>query len=425
MTTIKSETPFFGWRVVAGTFVLAVFGWGVGFYGPPIYLHAVVERTGWSVALVSTAVTVHFLIGTVVIANLPRIYRRIGAPACTTLGAVSLALGVVGWAIAAEPWQLFVASLLSGLGWVTMGAAAVNAMIAPWFVRTRPAALAMAYNGASIGGVVFSPLWVALIAAYGFPLSAVVVGLAMILIIGALSLSVFSKTPESFGQAADGAAVGQPTASVTSPQARPLPGKSLWRHRPFITLAAGMALGLFAQIGLIAHLFSLLVPALGVQGAGLAAGLSTACAIVGRTLVGWLMPVHADRRLVACISYGVQVAGSLAFMAADGTNVGLMLLGVVLFGAGIGNATSLPPLIAQVEFVKDDVARVVPLIVAIGQGAYAFAPAVFGLIRSVDLGALQSPAFFAAAALVQVAAIACLLAGRGFNTPASRGAASD
>jgi hypothetical protein len=32
---------FFGWRVVGAVFILAMFGWGVGFYGPPINLHAV------------------------------------------------------------------------------------------------------------------------------------------------------------------------------------------------------------------------------------------------------------------------------------------------------------------------------------------------------------------------------------------------
>jgi hypothetical protein len=52
-----------------------------------------------------------------------------------------------------------------------------------------------------------------------------------------------------------------------------------WR---FLTLATGMTLGLFAQIGLLAHLFSLLVPALGAQLAGVAAGAATASAIVGR-----------------------------------------------------------------------------------------------------------------------------------------------
>jgi hypothetical protein len=143
---------------------------------------------------------------------------------------------------------------------------------------------------------------------------------------------------------------------------------------------------------------------------------ATASAIVGRTLVGWLMPAGADRRLVACASYGVQIAGALAFVAA-GTNIALLWVGVILFGAGIGNATSLPPLIAQVEFTAEDVPRVVALIVAIAQGTYAFAPAAFGFMRELALPeTLQSadaaPYVFAAAALVQVLAMGALLAGR-------------
>ena len=177
-----------------------------------------------------------------------------------------------------------------------------------------------------------------------------------------------------------------------------------------------MALGLFAQIGLIAHLFSLLVPALGAPQAGLATGGATAAAIAGRTLAGWLMPERADRRLVACANYGVQIAGIVAFIAAGGTSVPLLLIGVLLFGAGIGNATSLPPLIAQVEFVKDDVPRVVALIVAIATGSYAFAPAAFGLIRELTRvpGSTTEPAtaFFVATALVQVLAIGAFLTGR-------------
>ena len=173
------QTTFFGWRVVAGAFVLAVFGWGLGFYGPPVFLHAVQETRGWSTVLVSTAVTVHFLVGAIVVANLPGLYRRFGLPAVTRTGAVVLALGVVSWAVAREPWQLLLATLFSGVGWVAMGAAAVNAIVAPWFVARRPAALAMAYNGASIGGVVFSPLWVAVIAWLGFPMAAMGIGVAL------------------------------------------------------------------------------------------------------------------------------------------------------------------------------------------------------------------------------------------------------
>jgi MFS family permease len=178
-----------------------------------------------------------------------------------------------------------------------------------------------------------------------------------------------------------------------------------------------MALGLFAQIGLLAHLFSLLVPALGAQLAGFAAGGATAAALVGRTLVGWLMPARADRRLFGCANYVVQILGSLAFLFAAGGNIPLLLLGVVLFGAGIGNTTSLPPMIAQAEFSKEDVSRVVPLIVAVGQGTYAFAPAVFGFIRELAprwgaASAGAAPWLFLVAALIQALAVVAFFIGR-------------
>ncbi|PJM90636.1 MFS transporter [Achromobacter ruhlandii] len=407
---MPNPSRFFGWKVLHATFVLAIFGWGVGFYGPPVFLHAVVQRTGWSVTLVSAAVTLHFLCGTLIVANLPRLYRRWGVPGVTLAGAVALALGVCGWAGAAEPWQLYAAALLSGMGWVTLGAAAVNALISPWFVRRRPAALGMAYNGASVGGILFSPLWVFLIASYGFARAAAWVGLAMVIVIALLARQVFAVTPRQLGQHPD----GMPPAAPAQADAATWPRVSrLWRDRAFLSLGAGMALGLFAQIGLIAHLLSLLAPLLGAQTAGIAMGLATASAIAGRSLVGWLMPPAADRRLVACLSYGAQIAGSLALMLAAG-HAWAVWLGVLLFGAGIGNATSLPPLIAQAEFAREDAARVVPLIVALSQGAYAFAPAVFGVLRTLS-GQGPHPLFWflAAAAGLQAAAIACLAWGRG------------
>src|SRR5471030_2488776 len=86
MREIRNDR-FYGWRVVSATFVLAVFGLGTGFHGPAVYLHAVHERTGWPLALISTAVTLHFLVGAAVVANLPALHRRFGIPAVTKAGA--------------------------------------------------------------------------------------------------------------------------------------------------------------------------------------------------------------------------------------------------------------------------------------------------------------------------------------------------
>jgi Major Facilitator Superfamily len=399
---------FFGWRVVAGAFVLAVFGWGIGFYGPPVFLHAIRTTHDWPLAFVSTAVTAHFLIGAFAAANLPALHRRFGIARVTKAGAVLIAAGIFGWGNAAAPWQLLLAAVLSGLGWAAMSAAAINAIVSPWFVHERPAALSMAYNGGSIGGVVFSPLWVAAIGALGFPAAAAVIGAVAVLTIWCLADLLLSRTPEQMGLMPDGAPCSPPPPPT--PTAERLDSRALWRDVSFVTLAAGMTFGLFAQIGLIAHLFSLLAPALGAQPAGWALGLATALAIGGRTAVGWLMPAGADRRLVACVSYAVQIAGSIAFTFADGVSAPLLLAGVLLFGVGI--ATSLPPLIAQTEFAKDDVPRVVALVVGVSQAGYAFAPAVFGLIRDLAPEGAGPTTVFAAAALMQALAIGAFLIGR-------------
>jgi hypothetical protein len=418
--TQAQAATFHGWKVVWASFMLAVFGWGLGFYGPPVFLKVLHEQRGWPIALIATAVTGHFLVGAFSGANMPALHRRFGARPVTRICAIAMGSGLILWATAREPWQMFAAALLSGGGWGGMSAAALNAIVSPWFVRKRPAALGMAYNGGSIGGVVFSPLWVAAIAALGFATAAMAVAATMLAILWLLSGRYFARTPEQMALGPDGDVPGDAPSTVTSPLAKPLPGDLLWRDWRFVTLSAAMAFGLFAQIGLIAHLYSLLAPALGSQQAGFAMAMITGMAIAGRTLLGWTMPIGADRRLVACAGYVAQLIGSLMFYFAAGQSIPLLLTGVVLFGLGFGNATSLPPLIAQVEFVKDDVTRAVGLVVGMAQATYAFAPATFGLIRAfapklVDAppGAVgAAPYVFVIAALLQGLAIAAFLAGR-------------
>jgi len=415
VSNAAAAPAFFGWRVVWAAFVIAVFGWGVSFYGPPVFLEAIHESRGWPVSLVSAAVTCHFLLGALIVANLAALHRRFGLVAVTRAGALAAAFGIAGWALAQQPWQLFAATLLSGFGWAATSGAAINAMVSPWFARRRPAALSSAYNGASVGGVVLSPLWVALIGALGFLNAAALIGGIMVLAVWWLSGRYLGRTPAAMGLLPDGDMPDATAPVRRESAATPLPGASLWRSRQFITLAAATSLGLFAQIGLIAHLFSLLVPALGAQLAGFAAGLATACAIAGRTGMGWLLPAGASRRHALAANYALQLCGSLVLLAADGTNIPMLLLGITIFGLGLGNATSLPPLIVQQDFAPADTARAVALVTACSQACYAFAPLAFGALR--DLGANSAVSsdgtrLFIAAALVQFAAAGLVLLNR-------------
>jgi hypothetical protein len=119
--------------------------------------------------------------------------------------------------------------------------------------------------------------------------------------------------------------------------------------------------------------------------------------------MAWMLRPGVDRRRAAAANFGLQVVGFMVLLAA-GSQPALLLLGVALFGFGLGNTTSLPPLIAQQDFCESVVPRVVALVVASGQAAYAFAPAAFGLLRALDPAAL-----FVAAAACQIAAVAAVL----------------
>ncbi|HYG46204.1 MAG TPA: MFS transporter, partial [Bordetella sp.] len=372
-------------------------------------LHA---TRGWSVSLLSAAITVHFLSGAAVVACLGTLHRRYGVAGVTCAGALLTVVGLLGWGYAREPWQLFLTVPFSGAGWAMTSGAALNAMVSPWFDRRRPMALGMAFNGASLGGVVFSPLWVALIAAAGFGGAVVAVALAMVAAIGSLAWFYLRQTPAALGVAPDGDALPAAVAAAPAPAVRAAPLDTPRRDRRLITLAFGASLGLFAQVGLVAHLFSMLVPVLGSGRAGATMGFATACAIGGRMVLGRLMSPRMDRRGAAAVNLGLQALGSVVLLGAGSSGAG-MVLGCCLFGMGLGNVTSLPPLIAQADFRPADVARVVAWVTAVGQAGYAFAPAAFGLLR--EWGAAYGQGgllLFVAAGLMQLAAAAVMLAGR-------------
>jgi predicted MFS family arabinose efflux permease len=393
---------FFGWSVAWSAFTIAVFAWGIGFYGPSVFLQSLHESRGWPISQISMAITAHFLVSAIVIACLPEIHRRLGLAKATFLGAVITAAGLILWSNSREPWQLFAAAIPSGAGWALTSGAALNAMVAKWFDRDRPMAIALAFNGASVGGVLFMPMWVYLIRSIGFPAAALLVGGCMVAVVAYLCVSFLAKSPDDMGLAPDGDASHPAARKPTPRRTRP----EIVRSSRFITISAAFSLGLFAQIGLLAHLVARLTPEVGVEHAGLLVSLATICAVIGRFVAGKWIGEH-DRRFAAAINFAVQIGGVLLLIFSSGWL--WLAFGCVLFGLGIGNLTSFPPLIVQKEFDREDVVTAVALIIAINQGVFAFAPAIIGALRDTT-ASYQLP--FALIALVQLLAAVIILLGR-------------
>jgi MFS family permease len=133
----EAAEPVWGWYVVGVCFCIAVFGWGLGFYGPGFYLLELRARHPWSAVQISVAATCYFLCGAALIMVLPAALARWGARRSIVAGICAMAASTAALPSVDALWQLYAVYLLMAAGWATMSSTAIAAVVAPWFGLVR------------------------------------------------------------------------------------------------------------------------------------------------------------------------------------------------------------------------------------------------------------------------------------------------
>jgi MFS family permease len=101
---------YHGWLVVAAAFLVALYGFGLGFYGPGIYLVALKAVHGWPVAELSLAITTYYVLGaTLLFFWVGQLFDRHGARKMVLVGTVAMACGTVLLALVTRPWHVYAA----------------------------------------------------------------------------------------------------------------------------------------------------------------------------------------------------------------------------------------------------------------------------------------------------------------------------
>jgi hypothetical protein len=95
---------YHGWLVVAAAFLVALYGFGLGFYGPGIYLVALNTLHGWPTSEFSSAITAYYVLGaTLLFFWIGHLFDRHGARKIVVAGTVAMACGVVLLALSLGP----------------------------------------------------------------------------------------------------------------------------------------------------------------------------------------------------------------------------------------------------------------------------------------------------------------------------------
>jgi predicted MFS family arabinose efflux permease len=397
----EASIRYDGWRIVIVCFLLATFGWGLGFYGQSVYVAELHRLYGWPASLISGGTTFFYLSGALLVAFVSEAIRAFGARACLIAGTCAMAVGAIAMGQVAEPWQLYAANAVLAFGWAGTSLSIITNTLGLWFDQKRGMAISLALNGASFGGIIGVPLLVAAIGHFGFSGAMIASAIVLVALMVPVILLLVGTPP---AHASMGAVAAADAPSPTQIRARAL------RDFAFLSVSIAFALVLFAQVGFIVHLISFLDSVIGRERAAVAVALLTAMAVVGRVLFSTVID-RLNQRLASSISFASQ-ALALVIIINIHNDVAL-IAACALFGFSVGNVITLPALIVQKEFDPRSFGVLISLITAINQVTYAFGPGVIGLLR--DLSGSYGLPFYCCVAVDLIAAVLIMLRGRAAN----------
>ena len=398
--TPRDETSirYDGWRIVAVCFLLATFGWGLGFYGQSVYVAELQRLHGWPASLISSGTTFFYLFGAALVAFVSEAIKAYGPRNCLIAGTLAMAAAAISIGQVREPWQLYLANAVLAFGWAGTSLGIITNTLGLWFDNKRGMAISLALNGASFGGIAGVPLLVMAIGYFGFPGAMTASAVVMVAVMVPVILLSVGRPPV---HASAGAVEAADAPSPTQIRAR------AFRDVGFLSVSAAFALVLFAQVGFIVHLIAFLDSVIGRQRAAIAVALLTAMAVVGRVLFSFVID-RLHQRLASSLSF-ISQAGALLVLINVHNDIAV-IAACAVFGFSVGNLITLPSLIVQREFDPRSFGVLVSLITAINQITYAFGPGVIGLLR--DMSGSYALPFYGCIGVELTAAVLIMIRGR-------------
>ena len=203
MTFIKKlRETFYGWWIVAASFMLFLVIGGTTFYGFTAFFNPIVAEMGWSRAQTSLAFSLRSIEGGIMRPIFGCLIARVGPRKCIFAGMLVIGAALILMSRIDSLYSFYGAFLLLALGSTAALGLAEYAAVANWFKRRRSLALGILSAGYGLSGVM-TPVLVFLIHSYGWRSTMVIMGIVTLAIGPPLSLFIRHR-PEQYGYLPDG-----------------------------------------------------------------------------------------------------------------------------------------------------------------------------------------------------------------------------
>ncbi len=357
----RTGRVFYGWYIVAASFVTLFMTTGIGFYTFSVFMLPLEKHFGASRTAITGFNSIMALLAGFATPVIGVLVHSWGARKVIGIGAVVTGAGYLLLSLSTEVRHLYMVALLIGVGLSATTLVPNQTIVSHWFIKKRGTAMGIAMMGIAFGGIVWAPLAHALIARFNWQGAFVIFGLAIPLVIVPLAIFVIRRSPESIGLTPDGAAaaaVGEDGSGLIAQAgaAQSLTVRQSVRTASFwylflvnFFMVLGTSIVTAHAVGITAD--SALGVALGRESAReVGARVITyflVVSIFGRFLGGFLAEKYSKRH-VMCVLYVIMIGSATVLFRLD--SIAVLYLFVVLYGIGMGGSAVVYPLILAENF---------------------------------------------------------------------------
>ena len=344
LTGSKKPRFFYGYVIVAVTFIIMIVLWGV-FYSFGIFFESLVTEFGWTRAEISGAVSLSFLIIGFLGIVTGRLTDRFGPRVVMTICALISGTGYLLMSWIDALWQLYliygvIVAVGLGGGFVPM-----VSTVARWFVKRRGLMMGIVLSGVGIGTVVMPPLVTHLIATYGWRTTYIIIGVITLVVL-VVAAQFLKRDPGQVGQLAYGE--NELVEKELDLQSSGFSLQKAMHTRQFWLLGAILFCFGFWQQTIMVHIVPHAID-IGISAVSAASILSVTggISIASRVIMGSVADRTGSKRAIMIIF--ILMAAAL-FWLPVAKELWMLYLFAVVFGFSYGGESSVRPLIVAELF---------------------------------------------------------------------------
>lgn len=329
----QGKRLYYGWYIAAALAITETISWGIVYYAFTVFITPMETELGWSRSQLTGGFSLALLIAGAMAFPVGTWIDRHGARWLMTIGSILASLLILAWSQVNDLTTFY-------LVWAGLGVCAAVVLYEPafavmaiWFVRRRSTALAVITFAAGLASTIFVPLSDALLHAFGWRQSILILGVFLAVTTIPLHALILRRRPADLGLLPDGElnAIDLQTPVISLSLSDALHSRFFW----LLTLAFSLAY--LAANAIRVHFIPFLIDSgINASTAALASGSIGLMQVAGRVVFAPLDTRFSGRVMVAGV-FALQ--GAALFVLLLGSSLWAIGVFIVVFGAAYGAQT--------------------------------------------------------------------------------------